>query len=47
MGKRIFLKKIKEYCKKNCAWLHTEDDLEEHALNCLASHAYEHWENFK
>lgn len=46
-GKGTLLEQIKGYCRNNCAWLHTEDAIEEHALECLASHAYEYWKNFQ
>ena len=39
--------KIKQYCKKNCAWLGTESSLEEHAIDCLCNRAYKYWEDFK
>ena len=39
--------RIKEHCRKHCAWLHKETELEEYSLSCLSSHAYGHWEEFK
>ena len=40
------LDQIKEYSRKHCAWLHSEKDVEEHALRCLILKAYEHWADF-
>lgn len=45
-GKEELLEQIKEHCRNNCAWLHTEDAIEEYALECTASHAYEYWKDF-
>ena len=38
--------KIKQHCRMQCIWLKTEKQIEEHALSCMASHAYEYWEDF-
>ena len=46
-GKSELYEKIKEFCKKHFAWLHTESEIEEHALECLASHAYKYWNDFE
>lgn len=45
-GLEDLLDQIKEYSRKNCAWLHSEKDVEEHAIRCLISKAYEHWPDF-
>lgn len=41
------LEKIKTYCRKNCAWLRKEGEIEEYAMDCLCSRTYLHWENFE
>lgn len=41
------LNEIKNHCGEHCAWLHTKDEIEEHALECLASGAYLHWREFR
>lgn len=46
-GEAELLGDIKEHCRKNCAWLRREKELEEYAVNCLCSRAYRHWEDFK
>lgn len=33
-------------CREHCAWLKTEKDIENHAIDCLLSKAYEHWKDF-
>lgn len=38
--------KVQQYCRMQCMWLKTEKQIEEHALSCMTSHAYEHWEDF-
>lgn len=45
-GKRELLETIKDHCRENCAWLKTENDVENHAIDCLLSKAYEHWKGF-
>lgn len=46
-GKEHLLEQIKVHCRNNCAWLRTEDSIEEYALECMASHAYEYWKDFE
>ena len=46
-GKMKLLENITEYCRKHCAWLYKEEEIEEHAINCLCSQAYRYWGNFK
>lgn len=46
-GELDLLDKVKEYCRVRCAWLHTENDLEEYAIECTCSRAYRCWEDFK
>lgn len=41
------LEEIKDYVKNNCYWLKTPDEVEEYAINCLASGAYMYWNDFK
>ena len=47
-GLDSLLEEIKEHCRKYCAWLkrEPESELELYAMQCLASRAYEAWENF-
>lgn len=45
-GKTELLEAIKDYSRENCAWLKTESDIENHAIDCLLSKAYEYWESF-
>ena len=45
-GKVKLLKMVKDYCREHCAWLKTESDIENHAIDCLLSKAYEHWKDF-
>ena len=45
-GKEELLKQLKSYCSRRCAWLHKEEEVEEYALDCLASEAYLHWKDF-
>lgn len=37
--------KVQQHCRQ-FGWLKTEKQIEEHALTCMASHAYEYWEDF-
>lgn len=46
-GEIDLLGEIKAYCKEHCAWLHTEKELEEYAIDCICSRAYRYWEDFK
>lgn len=46
-GEAELLEKIKEYCRKNCAWLRKESQIEEYAMECLADRAYMYWKDFK
>jgi len=39
------LEKIIEHCRK-LAWLKTEKDVREYALECLSGEAYKAWEDF-
>lgn len=45
-GKYELYLAVKEYCRNNCAGLHTDEEYSEHALSCMTSHAYESWKNF-
>lgn len=45
-GKTELLDAVKRHCKRHCAWLHTETELEEYALECLCSSAYRVWPDF-
>lgn len=45
-GKSELLKTVKDHCREHCAWLKTEKDIENHAIDCLLSKAYEHWKDF-
>ena len=45
-GKGEAIRKIKAYCKRNCAWIRTEKALHEYALQCLSEESYLNWEGF-
>lgn len=45
-GKKELLEAIKDHCRENCAWLKTENDIENYAMECLVLKAYEHWQVF-
>ena len=40
------LEQIKDHCRRYCAWLKNESELELYAMECLASRAYESWTEF-
>lgn len=46
-GEMELLERLKEYCRKHCAWLHKEKEIEEHAIDCLCSRAYRYWNDFE
>lgn len=46
-GELALLERVKDYCREHCAWLHTESDLEEYAIDCTCSRAYRHWNDFE
>lgn len=46
-GKYDLYLAVMDHCKKNCAWLHKEAEISEHALSCMTSHAYESWKEFR
>lgn len=46
-GKSALLEQVTKHCETVCAWLHTDDERQRYALECLANHAYEHWDDFK
>lgn len=46
-GQNKLLEQIKEHCRENCVWLKKESDIEEYAMNCLASRAYRYWKEFE
>ncbi|MCD7866823.1 MAG: hypothetical protein LUG62_01180 [Clostridiales bacterium] len=46
-GETELLEKVKEYCRKNCAWLRKESGLEEYAIDSLCGRSYLHWEDFE
>lgn len=37
---------ICDYCRKNCAWLKTDEDVDVHAAECLCHGSYLHWKDF-
>ena len=45
-GETELLGRIVQHCRGHCAWLHKESDIEEYAIECLCSRAYEHWDDF-
>lgn len=38
--------RIVEHCRSNCAWLKSDKDREEYALNILIGRVYRHWQDF-
>ncbi len=46
-GLSELLERIKKHCRKNCAWLRTEQQIEEYALECLSNEAYKYWDDLK
>lgn len=46
-GKEELLRQIENHVRNNFAWLKSDGDIHKHALCCLASHAYEHWDDFR
>lgn len=46
-GELDLLTRVKEHCREHCAWLRTESDLEEYAMECLCDRAYRHWKDFE
>ena len=38
--------RIVEYCRSHCAWLKSDKDREEYALNILVGRVYRHWQDF-
>lgn len=42
-GKQELLDRIKEHCRTHCAWLKSDNAVNEHALECLSNKAYEAW----
>lgn len=47
VGETELLEDIKAHCRENCAWLHKESEIEEHALECLTYRVYRHWDDFQ
>lgn len=45
-GLEELLEAIKDHCRRHCAWLRKESELELFAMECLASRAYEAWTEF-
>ena len=43
----LLFEQIKDYCKKNCAWLKTDEDVTEHAAKCICCGSYAHWDDFE
>lgn len=46
-GESDLLERIKAYCRVHCAWLRKEEEIEEHAAECLCSRTYRYWEDFE
>lgn len=46
-GKMELLERIKQHCREHCAWLRREPEIEEYAMGCLCSRAYEYWPDFQ
>lgn len=45
-GKDGLLKRIEDHCKRHIAWLHSDQEFHEYALECLSSKAYKAWDGF-
>lgn len=45
-GSYELLARIVEHCRSHCAWLKTDKDREEYALDILVGRVYRHWEDF-
>lgn len=45
-GSGELLERIIGHCRTHCAWLKTDRDCEEYALEILVSRAYRHWKDF-
>ena len=46
-GELDLLERVNEHCREYCAWLHTESDLEEYAIDCTCGRIYRHWKDFE
>lgn len=46
-GKTELLQAITEYCREHCAWLQTDREVHEYALDILSSGAYLKWRGFR
>lgn len=46
-GELDLLTRVKEHCREHCAWLRTEGELEEYAMECLCDRAHRHWKDFE
>lgn len=46
-GEEKLLERIKHHCRRHCAWLHKEQEIEDYAMEILASRSYLHWEDFQ
>lgn len=40
------LERIVEHCRDNCAWLKTDKDREDYALDILVGRTYRYWKDF-
>lgn len=45
-GETELLARLKERCREYCAWIRKEQDLEDYAMDILASRAYLEWTDF-
>ena len=45
-GKSELLRNIETHVKNHCAWLRTEKEVHEYALECFSDEAYLHWPDF-
>lgn len=46
-GLNTLLFQIETYARLHFAWLQSDQEVHEHALSCISSGAYKHWERFK
>lgn len=45
-GEQELFERMKDHCRKYCAWIGKETEVEDYAMECTCSRAYLHWEDF-
>lgn len=46
-GEIELLDEIKAHCREHCAWLRNEEQIENHAIECMVDRAYKHWDGME